>query len=130
MVEIFEEKASKGVPFNKIATIQNATTLVRNERLQKSLSKTGNLFGNTSYYSIVGRGFLSTLPLHEDSHRPPQHPPPSLYCLLPFFTYSWYHGYGSTLVEPWYLSIRRTLLCVLCQNASLYCGLTHNVLFS
>ena len=75
MVEIFEEKASKGVPFNKIATIQNATTLVRNERLQKSLSKTGNLFGNTSYYSIVGRGFLSTLPLHEDSHRPLNTPP-------------------------------------------------------
>ena len=73
----------------------------------------------TSTYDIVGQGFLAplycllyffqilfdppTLPHH-------LHLPPLLLFLLPSF--------GSKYVKSWYLSTRRTLLCVLCNIAS------------
>ena len=59
---------------------------------------------------------------------PSQSPPPLLFFYLvslvewviaPYLMcYSTHWYYGSTHVEPWYHSTRRTLLCDLCNNAS------------
>ena len=38
--------------------------------------------------------------------------------------------YGSTNVQPWYLSTTRNLWCVLCYKTPVYWGLTHNMVFS
>ena len=85
--------------------------------------------------AIVGRGVLSPplfkfcpnlLPL------PCQLQPPLLFLLSCFlaewmitphlmcYSTEWY--YGSTHVKPWYLSTRRTLMCVLCNKVSSLLG--------
>ena len=105
--------------------------------------------GKTLY--IVGRGvptllfyedppILPTQPhfsnfvTHPSPHPLPCHlqPPPTLLFLLSCF-FGWigdhatfdvlfYLKYGSIHVKPWYLSTRRTLMCVLCNKASSLLG--------
>ena len=113
---------------------------------EKDQTKLG-ICGNSSYTLliryIVGRGFLTPYSILRISpfisHPTPTpfskifpisfnfHPHYSFCCLVSltewviaqhlmcYFTY-WY--YGSTHMEPWYLSTRKTLLCVLCNMVS------------
>ena len=64
-------------------------------------------------------------------------PSPALFVALILWLNEWSRHiwciilyYGSTHIQPWYLSTTRNLLCVLCYKTPVYWSLTHNMVFS